>query len=162
MHEESKIAVNEKLEVNIIRKPAITGPEENHLEVTLSIIHQDEKTGVRLPGFAFMRGGRSIGVYGPPPDYESRWNTKRRKSKRQAIEGLPMLVVVNGDNVLGDPVLHEEFFDRVWLTEDNSIFSAIGLLSFATLNGTPSLSLYENSHATHKLSNEVKSHLGCA
>jgi len=142
--DEAHISVNEKLDIGIIRKPPIIGAERDFLEGTLEVILADNKSGVKSPGYAFMRGGRSIGVFGPPPDYSRRWEDKRKQSKKQSIEGYPMLVMVNGDHVLGDPMLHEEFFNRVWLTENNSNCSSIGLLNVTTTEVNIYIMLYEN------------------
>ncbi len=146
---EANIQVNEKLKVNIIRKPTITVREENLLTARFGMIIEDKNSKLRLPGFAFLKGGRTIGVFGPIPCYKSRWNKKRSKSKKQAIVGYPMVVMVNGDNVLGDPELHNEYFNNVWLTEDNPQCSGVGLMSFVTKEGKPKLEYLKNIYATH-------------
>lgn len=146
---EAHLVVSEKLEIGIIRKPPIIGKEEGFLTAALGMILEDNVSKQRLPGFAFMRGGRSVGVWGPLPDYGRRWDDKRSKSKKQVISGYPMVVMVNGDNVLGDPQLHQEYFDNVWLTERNTKCSGVGLVRFVTENGNPDIEYFKNPKAEH-------------
>lgn len=146
---EARLFVSEKIEIGIIQKPPIIGKEEDFPIVTLEMILEDNVSKQRLPGFVFMRGGRSVGVFGPLPDYGRKWDGKRRKSKKQAISGYPMVVMVNGDHVLGDPVLHQEYFNNVWLTEKNPQCSGVGLMRFVTEKGTPALEYFRNPKAEH-------------
>lgn len=146
---EAHLIVNEKLEIGIIRKPPIIGSEEDFLTVSLERILEDNVSKQRLPGFAFMRGGRSVGFFGPLPDYGRRWDDKRSKSKKQALTGYPMVVMVNGDHVLGDPYLHQEYFNNVWLTEKNPQCSGVGLIHFTTKEKKPVLEYFENPKAEH-------------
>ncbi|MBL4799571.1 MAG: hypothetical protein JKY50_19380 [Oleispira sp.] len=146
---QADIQVNEKLRVNIIRKPPITAREDDLPVANLGAILEDNSSGLRLPGYAFLKGGRSIGVFGPVPCYKRRWDDKRSKSKKQAISGYPMIVMVNGDNVLGNPDLHSEYFNNVWLTESNPQCSGVGLIYFTTKDGAPKLEYFKNNQATH-------------
>jgi len=146
---ETRLVINEKMEIATLRKPPIIGKEEDFLTVTMGMMLEDNVSKQRLPGFAFIRGGRAIGVYGPLPNYGRKWDNKRRKSKKQAISGYPMVVIVNGDNVLGDPQLHQEYFDNVWLTERNSQCSGVGLIHFVTKDGDSELEYFENTKAEY-------------
>ena len=150
----SEVKVEGEFSVGIIRKPAIIGHEEEFLTATLEGWLQDVDTGVRLPGYAFMRGGRSIGIHGPPPDYRNIWNNKRKKSKRQSIPGHPFVTIIQDEDVLGDPGEHDRFSKDIWLTDNNTEFSGIGFLSFAHMPGEPQkpqFNYYENPHAKHPL-----------
>ena len=146
----ARLVINEKIEIAILRKPPIIGKEEDFLTVTMEMMLEDNVSKQRLPGFAFMRGGRAVGVYGPLPNYSRKWDNKRRKSKKQAISGYPMVVMVNGDHVLGDPQLHQEYFNNVWLTERNSQCSGVGLIHFVTKDGNPVLEYFENTKAEYQ------------
>ena len=77
------------------------------------------ESGLRVPVFAFMQNTRSIQVHGPVRGFNNRWNNYRRKSKEQGLSGLALIVVINGDNVLGEPLSHREYFDNIWLTDRN-------------------------------------------
>lgn len=154
---EARFSISPKIEVNIIRKPAIIGAEKDFFEVTMEGYLESTDSSIRLPGFSFMKGGRSVGVWGPPPNLNRRWNDKRSQSKKQAIDGLPLLVMINGDNVIGDPKIHLEYFERDWLTPNNSACSAIGIIKFVTLSQTPKIDYFENSYASVPISDEFKS-----
>ncbi|NNF23439.1 MAG: hypothetical protein HKN63_01335 [Rhodobacteraceae bacterium] len=136
--EDSDVNVEGEFRVNVLRRPAIIGSEEDFLTVTAGGWLQDVYSGVRLPGYFFMRGGRSIGVHGPPPDYSNLLNNKRHKSKQQSIPGSAYVVIMQDEDFLGDPEEHERFFRRVWLTVENSEFSGIGVLGFAHMPDEPS------------------------
>ena len=60
-----------------------------------------------------------------------------------------MIVMMNGDNTMGDPQLHQEYFTNVWLTENNSQCSGIGLMRFVTEKGSPVLEYFKNPNADH-------------
>lgn len=145
----SNLVVDESLTINIIRKPPIVGAPENFPAVTLGMVLEDNTSKGRMPGFIFSKGGRSVGVFGPMPNYNNIWNRQRSKSKKQAVDGLPMIVMINGDNVLGSPELHKEYFQNVWLTEGNARCSGVGILNFATLGGQPGLEYFPNSQASY-------------
>ena len=153
---ETRFLVSPQIEIGLIRKPTIVGRESDFLETTMGMILEDNSSSVRLPGFAFMKGGRSVGVYGPPPDLNRRWNNKRSKSKKQAIDGMPLLVLINGDNVLGDPELHRNFFEHVWLTEKNDKCSALGILKFVTLQDQTVVDYFENKYAESPIHRDFK------
>lgn len=136
--EESDIKVEGEFKVSVIRKPAIIGAEEDFPIVTVEGWLQNVESGVRLPGYTFMRGGRSISVHGPPPDYRRIWNRKRHTSKHQAVPDHPFVTIILDEDVLGDPVEHERFFNEVWLTKENASVSGVGFLSFARMVGQPS------------------------
>lgn len=144
---ETRFCISPHIEIGTMRRPAIVGPEESFLEITMGWVMEDMGSQVRLPGFAFMKGGRSVGVYGPPPNLNRRWDDKRSKSKKQALKDVPMLVLINGDNVVGDPKLHRDYFERVWLTKNNDVCSAIGIVRMVTLDGTLEIDYFENSSA---------------
>lgn len=154
---ETRFSISRKIEIGMIRKPAIVGAEEDFLEVTMGGYLESMDSSIRLPGFSFMKGGRSVGVWGPPPNLNRRWNDKRSQSKKQAIDGLPLLVLINGDNVIGDPQIHQEYFERDWLTQKNSVCSAIGILRFATLSQQPEIDYFENEYATVPVNDEFRS-----
>lgn len=147
--ENSNLVVGENLTINVKRMPPIVGAPESFPSVTTGMVLENNASKGRVPGFVFSKCGRSVGVFGPMPSYNNIWSSQRRKSKRQAVAGLPMIVMTNGDNVLGDPQLHEEFRQKVWLTEQNAQCSGVGILHFATLEGQPSLEYFPNSQASH-------------
>lgn len=146
---ESRIVIDDKLEVGIIQKLPITGSKDSFLNAAIGMVLEDNASNLRLPGYAFLKGGRSVGVFGPIPSYRSRWDNKRSKSKKQVVAGYPMVVMVNGDNVLGDPSLHKEYFNNVWLTENNPQCSGVGLMSLITKEGKPKLEYFKNIKAAH-------------
>ncbi len=152
---ESNLSINNNLEINILQKPAIIGREDDFLAITIEMIMEDNKNKVRLPGYVFSKGGRSVGVFGPKPNYSKNWNRIRGKSKKQAISGYPMVVIVNGDSVLGSPKLRNEYFENVWLTKNNSQCSGVGVLHFMTLEGEPKLEYFPNSEAEHTIEFDV-------
>jgi len=156
--EHSKVKVEDEFHVGITRRPPIIGHEDKFLTATLEGWLQDVDTGVRLPGYAFMRGGRSIGIHGPPPDYSSIWGNKRRRSKGQSIPGHPFVTIIQDEDVLGDPGEHDKFFKDIWLTDKNTEFSGIGFLSFAHMPGEPyepHFKYYVNPHAEYSLREDV-------
>lgn len=148
---DSSVNVDGKFKINVMRKPAIVGAENAFPIVLFEMILEDVGDGERLPGYAFLQGGRSVGVFGPPPDYSSIWSRKRSKSKKQHVPDYPFVVVVWGEDVLGLPEAHEGFFKRVWLTDENSECSGIGILSTVTADGRPKFQYFENPKARHKL-----------
>jgi len=145
---ETRLVVSDKIQIGIIPKAPIIG-KEDCVTYVLGGVLEDNVSKQRLPGFSFMKGGRSIGVWGPLPDYSKRWGNQRSKSKKQALTGYPMVVMVNGDNVLGDPQLHKEYFNKVWLTEKNIECSGVGLVRFVTENGNVGIDYYKNPKAEH-------------
>lgn len=151
-HQECEVAVGSDLRVRVIGRPAIIGAEDDFPTVRLEGWLEDNGSGVRLPGFAFMRGGRCIGIHGPPPDYSKIWNRKRSRSKRQSIEGRALITFVSDDEVLGDPADHRRFFHDIWLSERNPELSGLALLGFAEEPGKGEKVRFEyfsNPHARH-------------
>lgn len=131
--EESTLEIEDAFSIGVIPKPTIIGDEDDYPVVSLEGWLEDIKTGVRLPGYVFMRGGRPIGIHGPLPNYRRIWNKRRTKSKKQAIPDHPFVTIMLDEDVLGDPAEHDRFFDEVWLTECNAEFSGIGILSFVRM-----------------------------
>tara|TARA_R110002051_G_C8683181_1_gene492073 strand:- start:135 stop:1220 length:1086 start_codon:yes stop_codon:yes gene_type:complete len=125
---------DDAFELRLLRRPPIIGGEEDFLDVTVTGVKVSVETGARRPDLTLMRGGRSVSVTGPPVNYRSEWNQKRRRSKRQAVAGAPFMVAFCGDDVLGDPENHRRYFEDEWLVADNREFSGIALVSFATLS----------------------------
>ncbi len=148
---DTTIVVDNSLSINVIRKPAIIGAEDDFLQAVLEVFLEDVNDGERLPGFVFMKGGRSIAVVGPPPDYSPIWNRKRSKSKKQSVQGFPLIVMICGEDVLGKPADHEHYFKRCWLTGNNNVCSGIAILSMTTTDGKPRIQLFENHDALHPL-----------
>ena len=150
--EENEVAIGENLRVRVIRKPAIIGAEDEFPQVILEGWLEDNASGVRLPGFSFMRGGRAIGIHGPPPDYRRIWNRKRSRSKHQSQAGHGFVTFISDDDVLGSPADHKRFFEHVWLTESNPEVSGLALLGFAQDPNGEEVARFEyfpNPHARH-------------
>ena len=101
-----------------------------------------------------MRGGRSIGVW-DVVDYENKWKDKRENSQKQLVSGYPNVVFIDGSDVVGDPFLHQEYFDNAWLTEE--LYDCNGIVIFNQYQkpGLDDLDekvdVYENRHANHKI-----------
>ncbi len=145
--QETRFQHSKNLEISVIPKRDYINIEEYQLVSEMSGISVNVNSGLRLPAFTFMENARSIQVHGPVRNFNNRWNNFRKKSKEQGIDGLPLIVVVNGDHVLGDPESHLEYFRNVWLTDKNKSVSGLGLITFATLDGSTSLEYHSNSES---------------
>lgn len=149
MSADSLIEEKGSFSISIIRKPTITGAEDGFVTATIGMFLEDNNDGERMPGYTFLKGGRSVGVFGPPPDYSRIWNRKRSKSKKQKVPNYPFVVVICGEDVLGNPESHKNFFERVWLTSENAECSGVGILNLTTLDGNPQFEYFENPKAIH-------------
>ena len=139
----------EGLEILVLPQPAVLGSEEEYDTVYAVGIMGDVGTRFKRPALVLMKGGRSVQVIGPYPDYSRRWNDKRSSSKKQAVPGLPLVVVVNGDHSLDHPDLREDYLHNVWLTQKNNMCSGVGFISFATISGEIEFEYFSNPHAKH-------------
>ena len=151
---ENRIVVDDLLEINVIQKPPIIGAEDDFLTAEMGGYLEDIVSGVRSIGFAFMRGGRSIGVY-DVANYENKWKDKRENSQKQLVEGCPNIVFIDGSDVVGNPSLHRDYFDKVWLTEELPDCNGVVILHQYQKLGSSALEervdVYENPHAIQKI-----------
>lgn len=151
---ETDVNVEGEFNVRVIQQPTIAGGEEDFLTVTLIGWEEDVGTGVRTPGFTFMRGGRSIGIYGPPPSYRKIFEKNRRRSREQSATGFPFITFIHDDDILGDPADHDRYLKGVWLTEKYPEFSGVALLGFYDLAGQGEKAQFRflaNPQAAHPL-----------
>ena len=155
LNEFSDIQLSADLRLVVTQKPPISGNESTNVTADLGMIMEDNTTGIRLPGFAFLKGGRSVGIFGPIPSLRKRLNDKRRQSNKQAISSYPYIVMLDGDKLVGNPEEHQSYFDQSWLTEENNVCSAIGIIRFSTIEGIPKIELFENCRSQCPLTKEV-------
>ena len=133
--DESDVTVEGEFNVRVIRKPPIIGGEADFLTVTMEGWLEDVETGVRMPGYTFIRGGRSIAIHGPPPSYRKIFEKNRRRSRKQSAPGFPFITFIQDDDILGDPADHDRYLKEVWLTKEYPEFSGVALLGFYDLAG---------------------------
>lgn len=133
--DETDVTVEGEFNVRVIRQPPIIGGEGDFPTVTMEGWLEDVETGERMPGYTFMRGGRSIAIHGPPPSYRRIFEKNRRRSRKQSAPGFPFITIINDDDILGDPADHDRYLKEVWLTKDYPEFSGVVLLGFYDLAG---------------------------
>ncbi|WP_269583833.1 hypothetical protein [Roseibium sp. Sym1] len=133
--DETDVTVEGEFNVRVIRQPPIIGGEDDFLTVTMGGWLEDVHTGVRLPGFTFMRGGRAIAIHGPPPSYRKIFEKNRRRSRKQSAPGFPFITFIHDDDILGDPADHDRYLKDVWLTKEYPEFTGVALLGFYDLAG---------------------------
>ena len=133
--DETDVTVEGEFTVKVIRKPPIIGGEEDFPTVTMNGWLEGVETGVRMPGYTFMRGGRSITIHGPPPNYRKIFEKNRRRSRKQSAPGFPFITFIRDDDILGDPADHDRYLKEVWLTKEYPEFSGVALLGFYDLAG---------------------------
>lgn len=144
----------EGFNVRVIRRPPIIGGEEDFPTVTMGGWLEDVETGVRMPGYTFMRGGRSIAIHGPPPSYRRIFEKNRRRSSKQSAPGSPFITFIHDHDILGDPADHDRYLKEVWLTKEYPEFSGVALLGFYDLAGQgerAQFRLLPNPEAAHPL-----------
>lgn len=152
--DETDVTVEGEFNVRVIRKPPIIGGEEDFLTVTMEGWLEDVETGVRMPGYTFMRGGRSIAIHGPPPSYRKIFEKNRRRSRKQSAPGFPFITFIHDDDILGDPADHDRYLKQVWLTKEYPEFSGVALLGFYDLAGQGERAQFRflaNPEAAHPL-----------
>nr|WP_321441110.1 hypothetical protein [uncultured Hyphomonas sp.] len=152
--DETDVTIKGEFNVRVIRKPPIIGGEEDFLTVTIQGWLEDVETGVRMPGFTFMRGGRSIAIHGPPPSYRKIFEKNRRRSRKQSAPGFPFITFIHDDDILGDPADHDRYLKGVWLTKEYPEFSGVALLGFYDLAGQGERAQFRylpNPEAAHPL-----------
>lgn len=149
---ETRVEINENLEINMIQRPAIIGNESNFPEVTLEMYMEDISSGTRSIGYAFSKGGRSIGVY-DVVDYSNKLKDKKEQSEKQLISSFPNVVFIRDADVVGDPILHKQYIDSEWLTID--LADCSGVVVFDNYNSpfqprnNEKFKYYKNSNANY-------------
>ncbi|WP_176083096.1 hypothetical protein [Martelella sp. HB161492] len=132
---ETVVTAEGEFNVTVIQRPPIIGGEENFPTMTIRGWQEDVETGVRTPGYTFMRGGRSIAIYGPSPSYRKIFERNRSRSRRQSAPGFPFITFIHDDDILGDPADHYRYLKGSWLTKEYPEFSGVALLGFYDLAG---------------------------
>jgi hypothetical protein len=149
---ETRFKINENLEINVIQRPAIIGNERSFLEVTMEMYMEDISSGTRSIGYAFSKGGRSIGVY-DVVDYSNKLKDKKEQSEKQLISSFPNVVFIRDADVVGDPILHKQYIDDEWLTID--LADCSGVVVFDNYNSplqpgeNEKFKYYKNSNASN-------------
>ena len=134
------------LTVGIIQKPAIVVKEDSFLTARLGGYQENNETGVRSIGFAFMRRGRAIGLW-EEVDYRRKLQSNREESSKQLVPGNANVVFIDGADVIGDPESHKKYLTDAWLTEELTACS--GVVLFEPHNNER-LTYYENPYAAIK------------
>ena len=114
---ETALEIIENLKINVIQRPAIIGSENDFPEVTMEMYMENNTTKTRSLGYAFLKGGRSIGVY-DVVDYSNKLKDKKEQSEKQLISSYPNIVFIRDSDVVGDPNMHKHYIESEWLTPE--------------------------------------------
>jgi len=144
------LEINEDLKINIIQKPVIIGSENDFPESTLEMFMEDNKTKKRSIGYAFLKGGRSIGVY-DIVDYSNKLKDKKEQSEKRLINGYPNIVFIRDADVVGDPNMHKQYIENEWLTANLEECSGVVIFdNYDTpynIQGAENFTYYKNINA---------------
>ncbi len=154
---ETILDLHELVRVNVMQKPAIVGGPEEFLQAELQMHLVNIESDNRMIGFSFMEKGRAVVVVSNV-NYDLKWKDKKEQSERQLIEGYPNIIFIDGTDVAGDPKVHQEFFDNIWLTEETNLCSCVCLFHYYhEISGkiTQYTEIFENKHAKHPINSKL-------
>ncbi len=144
---EQNIIINQDITINVI-PPKLPGNVS--IEALIQAIMEDNTDGIRKPGYAFYKYGRSVGVFGPIVDFSSSLKSRRKKSKKQFVKNYPFVLAINASHIVGDPKDHERYINNWFKPHKNTQYSAVML--FGIYQDIPNREIvkaryFENPHA---------------
>lgn len=151
--QENRLEVNDKLSIGVIQQPAIIGAREDFPQITISVILEDNLTGMRMLGNVFNKGGQPVGVFNVI-DYTNKLKSKKEQSSKQIINGHANIVFLRDSDIFGDPEDHKSYINSEWFNDRHEYLSGVAFYesyehSESGINDK--LDYYDNPNAKFKI-----------
>ena len=144
---------NSEFKVNVFRFPLPSNGDDT-IKAEAQIIIDDQISGNRKLGHAFMRPGKTIVVSGPDVDYKSILQTKVKDASHQSVNSCIFITAINTDSVLGNKRDNIRYVEALFQPDINTRFSGVILADTQTLrNG--GMTVIANPYAMHPLGHEL-------
>jgi hypothetical protein len=122
---DGRIIHNENLEVQVIRREADWGKNwDGKLHIMMEIVEEDLFSNCRYPGHVYVRDGITLSLSGPKVDYTKVLRGKITKSRSQSPQACSYMLMIDGNNMLGDLTGNIRALSSAFQPETNTRFSA--------------------------------------
>lgn len=151
--QENRIKLNEGFSIGVIQQPLIIGAPEDFSEITMSVILEDNLTGLRMIGNVFNKGGQSVSVFNVI-DYTNKLKSKKEQSSKQVINGYPNIVFLRDSDILGNPENHQAYINSEWFNERHEYLSGVAFYEtykHSSKEIKDKLRYYQNPNAKYKV-----------
>lgn len=113
---------NDNYVVNIQLRDAYGDPR---IKVEMDMIIEDNNSGDRVPGHAFMEQGKTFAVNGPDVDYKKILQTKVKSARNQSVSNNIFITAINTDMMLGGMNENIRCIEALFQPDKNTRYSSV-------------------------------------
>ncbi len=113
---------NENYVVNVQLRDAYGDPR---ITVEMDMIIEDNNSGDRVPGHAFIEQGKTFAVNGPDVDYKKILQSKVKSARHQSVNNSVFITAINTDMMLGGMNENIRYIEALFQPDKNTRYSSV-------------------------------------